>query len=403
LDEVDRDLADWRQKLTAASNNVMELIDSLTYRRLMGQVGIAVDLQGTTRDQVLPALSALNELWHSFALVSDVLDRSNAVRKGINKLFPSQEKMQEIDQLLNGPSVKLPSIKTPLAQRGLLTPAEISQTVTPQRLLEAMVTAFDTAKQVLLAVDEAWLRLEPALGQAETEAKALQEKARDQGEAGLPELAAVEDKINALRTQVQADPLGSQGGFDRDIRPLLARVGGQLTAAVQERQSILHRMQSAAQTLAVLQALHDRCNQAWTRCQESIADPPPAPRKDPQVLANLATRIQAMQAHLADRSWTPAQISKGLETWQVQAAAFQEAEDKASTAYEALLAEREELKGLLKVYRSRAEKRGVSEDAMLAEMGRQAEYHLYTSPRTALAEARQFVNQFRERIVALSG
>jgi len=72
----------------------------------------------------------------------------------------SDHTVKEIQSLLRGPSIQLPTVATPLEQRGLLTKDVQAQGITPESLLTAMTQAFDAAKSAVLAVDAAWNRLD---------------------------------------------------------------------------------------------------------------------------------------------------------------------------------------------------------------------------------------------------
>ncbi|MHB2020574.1 MAG: hypothetical protein ACYCW6_26860, partial [Candidatus Xenobia bacterium] len=282
-----------------------------------------------------------------------------------------------IERLLTGPSVKLPTTHTPLAARGLLTPAEITQSVTPERLLGAMTDAFETARQMVVQVSEAWDQFGTRL------ADALQE---------APELRA---ELQDLQARMDSDPLGCLETFE----PLM----DQVRQAHRAREAVRLDIATCRQVWQELTALHDRAEMASSRCQDVIDQVPSMPRKEAWLLPGLQQRLDNMESHLADGSWTPGQIAKGLEAWHTQSAVFRDAEQKAAETWEALLAEREELRGLLAAYKHRAEKRGIVEDAVLIQVGNEAEQQLHAPCKTPLKQARALVDRYRQRIAELTG
>ena len=119
LEQTDAALAEWQGKLNLASANLLELDDLFTYKRLRGTAGDA--LVGVTRDRVLPALAAMDQLWQSLALLTDTIGRAQALRKSASRLWATERSAREIEEILTGPSVLMPAAPAPLAQRELLS------------------------------------------------------------------------------------------------------------------------------------------------------------------------------------------------------------------------------------------------------------------------------------------
>src|SRR5262249_37719806 len=147
-----------------------------------------------------------------------------ALRASMPRHWPSQRGLAEVEQLLRGPSIKLPPVRTPLAQRGLLSAAQREDAICPEDMLAAMIKAFEVARDAVLAVDAAWARLNPGLEDAERQASELERRARSLGVEAGPELAGARGQIEALRRRVARNPLGTAEGFERSLTPLLANV-----------------------------------------------------------------------------------------------------------------------------------------------------------------------------------
>ncbi len=94
LEQIDAALAEWQAKLNLASSNLLELDDLFTYKRLRGRAGDA--LTGITKAKVLPALAAMDQLWQSLLLLTDTLNRAQAMRKAASRLWPSERSLREI-------------------------------------------------------------------------------------------------------------------------------------------------------------------------------------------------------------------------------------------------------------------------------------------------------------------
>lgn len=143
-------LTSWDEKLRVAEANVHEM-------RLLGAYRLITahprpTFTGRTQTELVPAMAALEELWQNFALLSDNVKLAHSIYDNL-PTFGQDEKLKEIRRLLTGPSIKLPPIQVPLEQRGLLTPAETQQAITPERLLEVLLKAFDVAVKVVARVD----------------------------------------------------------------------------------------------------------------------------------------------------------------------------------------------------------------------------------------------------------
>src|SRR5437899_2109760 len=105
LEEIDKALAEWDAKRSVATDNILELMDMLTYKRLTGTNGLPMpQLSGITEQRVTPALKALDELWVLFGELNKVIDRAKDIRKSLPR-NPKKE-LVEIEDLLTGPSVK---------------------------------------------------------------------------------------------------------------------------------------------------------------------------------------------------------------------------------------------------------------------------------------------------------
>jgi Zn-dependent protease with chaperone function len=210
LDQIDQALDAWRAKLLAAADNLLALDDNITYKRLEGKEGLPIiRLSGVTQKRVPPALEAMHDLFQYMGLLTNVVDRATELRKSVSRFRGAESTIRAIEELLYGPSIALPAAQTPLAQRSLLSASETANKITPERLLAAMMEAFETARDAVFAVETAWTRLETALGKRETELATLQRLAETVGEGTLPELVLARQQTEALHAQIATDPLGA--------------------------------------------------------------------------------------------------------------------------------------------------------------------------------------------------
>jgi chromosome segregation ATPase len=400
LDQIDKALADWQTRLTLASNNLMELDDLYAYKRLCGADTSTPRLTGITATQVTPALTAVRELWQYYQMLSDVVTRATEMRKNVPKLWGSQTTgVRELEQLLIGPSVQLPPVQTPLAQRGLLSTSETAQATTLDELLAAMTQAFQVARDALLAVDAAWRQLLPTLGACDQEAAKLQTQADALGVGTLAELTAARQQIARLRAAVESDPLGANADLDRQITPLLQRVHSLLDDLARQRDATTRDMQRAHELLATLQTLNTQCAQALDECRQKIASPTGlcAPL-DASRLTDLSDWLDTLDATLQQGRWKAARV--GLDRWLQTAGGLADAARAAYAANRAPLDTRAELRGRLSSLRAKAQAytaRGVALDTTLTQLAAAADQLLQQRP-TPIDEAARLVTEYETRL-----
>ena len=397
LEQIDRALAEWHDRLRLATDNLLMLDDSLTYKRLEGKDGLPpTRLTGVTQAQVTPALAAMHDLFQHIGRLGEVVERAGELRKSLPRFLPNSDTLRQIEQLLLGPSIKLPSARTPLAQRSLMSAAETPQTITPARLLEVMTQAFDVARSAISAVDAAWARLEPGLGEWELQAGELQRVAASLGEADAPDLLAARNRLAALRARVESDPLGVSGDFDAEVRPLLERARARLQETAGQRDRMQAELARARALLAQLNALHGECLAALDLCRQQIADASglKAPL-NPEWLAELERWLATLEDAQRQGRWKAARV--GLDRWLQTAGEYIGSERAACIANKAPLELRSELKGRLSALKVKAQARGMAQNPGLSALVVEAETLLRQCP-TPVARIAHLVSEYEKTV-----
>ncbi len=397
LEEIDKLLADWKKKLDLVGQNLIDLHGLPTYQRLAGVSGFSkAQLVGVTQARVTSALEVMNDLFGYFDLLVQTLAQATQLRSSISRFLASQQKLQEIEQILTKPSIQLPVVQTPLAERGLLTAAETSRAIAPQELLVRMTNAYDVAKQVVLAVDEAWSRLEPMLSHAEIEIQKLQKLADSLGVDSLQELSDLHQKITALRDIIDNDPLRGSADFTREIQPQIARVKSSLEQVAKQQQLLKESFASAHQLQSQLIELHRQATDAFAESTLKVVDHSKLqkPLAIEQIEA-LSSWLNRLETKFAEGLVHPVQV--GLENWTTKGKEYFAAVEAAYAANKAPLQTRAELRGRLEALKAKALARGQAEDTTLTELAFQAQQLLYTRP-TPLDRAEQLVSQYEKRL-----
>ena len=399
-EQADRLLEEWHTKLRVATDNLLALDDSLTYKRLEGKDDLPqTRLTGRTQAQVTPALAAMHDLFQHIGRLAEVVERAQELRRGLSRFLPNPETLRQIEHLLNGPSIKLPSARTPLAQRSLMSASETPQTITPARLLDVMMQAFEVARSAIMAVDTAWARLEPALGECETQAIALERLAEGLGEKNAPDVAKMRERLASLRANVESDPLGVNADFDAELRPLLDRARLRLGEADRQRAQMRTELERGRALLAQLCALNQQCGEALSTCRQQIDSPDGLQSPlGADALAELERWLGTLDEALAQGRWKAARI--GLDRWLQTTGEYARAANAALAANKAPLEMRSELKGRLSALRAKARARGMNNDISLDALAGEAETLLRQCP-TPNGRIARLVHDYETRLAQM--
>jgi hypothetical protein len=393
LEELDKALAAWDSKRALASQNVIELMDHPTYKQLTGTGGFTTTkLTGITDTRCTPALKSLNELWGLFVEMGKVIDRAHELRKAVKGLFNSDQRL-EIEQLLTGPSVKV-TVQVGFGQRSLLTPAEVSDGLTLERVMDSMIKAYDEGKAMVVEIDGITTRLHDSLSGSIQQVKSLRATAHDLSEGGLPELDVVDARVTELLNSIFSDPLGVQGGFDKQIEPLLKQARDRITGLKELYDQIQRDLAHAHDTMTALADTHKKAKDAQAERElkvfledaQTLARPP----EDGAITA-LKEWLDRLDASSAQGKWKP--LRMGVANWSAQATERLHASQLAYTANLTPLSKRQELREFLDILKAKAQTFGRSEDLELAAIEKAARALLYTRP-TRLAEADKLVQDY---------
>jgi len=350
-------------------------------------------LDGLTRDRVLPALDAMHELFARRGLLYDMVEKTKALRAGLNPRRP-EAALREIEGLLRGPSIVMPPVATPLARRTLLGTSVTS--LTPDQLLSAMVTSYEQARDAVAAVDQAWQQLDPDCRRAAAETDRLRGLAAGLGEDATAELTAARAQLTAVEARITRDPLGASRSLTGEVFQRLGQVERRLGELRRQREQVGGDLERARALLAEARAAPDRIAAAVERCQREVVSdgPPPAPF-DRGRIDGLAEWLATLERTVQAGRWQAAEV--GLTRW--LAAGRQVLADAAAAerAGREPVELRDELLGRLLARRQQARDRagrsGRALDAALEQKAVRAERVLRQVP-TPLAEAARLVAEY---------
>jgi len=397
IEEIDRALADWTTRLQRIDDNLLALETSPACVLLEGAGETGLD--GVTRDRVVPALAAMRELFAQRSALDDVLGRAGSLRRATNR----GDGLNEIERLLRGPSIPLPATETALADRGLLDSPETTTAISPDQLLGAMVASFETARDAVTAVDDAWTRLTSAVDRASAELGRLGALATALGVTETASLAAIRTQIEAARDRVLRDPLGATQILGGDVAAALARAGQDLSELDASRSRAVDDLGRGHALMDAITAAAARAADAYRRCSLEIADEPDRPRPspvDPGRAEGLRQWLATLDTTMAAGRWSA--VGVGIGRWLEAAQDLLRDEADVERASAAALDRRDELVGRLGARRQQAQAlatRGHNFEPDLTTLGEQAGAALRQVP-TRLSEASRLVADYEARLDA---
>ena len=396
LAEVDATLARFGAAIDVMTANLLDLEADPT-NKLLDPVALA----GTTATQVAAARQTLASLWDHFAAFKEVVARARTLRGDGPRVPPAR--LAELEALLHGPSVALPPIDVPLAQRGLYTPGQTTAATTPDQLLTDMAQAFELAKRVVVTVDGIWRAVLPRLETLGQVLATARRQAAELGEAD-PVLARAGELFDRVAAVATADPLAVPVDELDRMGAALAAARERLQRLADDRDSLGRDLEEADATVGRIVSLIDDGAAALHQARIRIVAPdgllaPLEPTCVSEPERGLRPWLDRLRRMAAAGQWRDA--SRGLERWRQLAAQTEEAAARVVTANQAPVASRDELRGRLDAFAAKAERLGLTEDPEITARREQARAALWTAP-TDLVEAAALVARFGATLAGTS-
>jgi hypothetical protein len=380
LDAADQKLARLHAAAERISANLVELeIDPS--RQLLE----ASPLQGESALRWSSASAALAELWRRQTLLEALLQEAEKIRRS--------RRSDDLQGLLEGPSIELDSSEVPLAERELLGAAQLTDHCSPDQLLASMSTAFDDVKTVITGIGGAWEKLIPQLERARHLLRETSLLAEDLGEAGRGDLRSATETLNRLSAAITTDPLSVHAGEVDELLRTVEALRRDVEAVAALKRGFDERMAQARALLEQLQAIVRDGEAAHQEVLVKLTLPsvPPAPERHDELEAELSD-----VAELGRRgAWREAR--RALESWTTSTGTLLEYARQTRDANRAPIQARNQFRALLEAYQVKAKRLGVLEDPRLSEIFAQAHEVLYRAP-TDLALAARLVRSYQQGV-----
>lgn len=399
-DALTADAAEARLKalealVATSSTNMVELMSQRTYM-MLGSPAFA-RLSGETLAQCKSIIPPFEELFGMVDLMQVQIDKARVILANLPRLGGREAKLIEATTLLC--EIKLPPVAVPLEKRGLLTGTELAQTVTPDRLIEAMAKSFDDANALVFKIKEAWATLNTKVESHENDLKALRQDAAD---LGVPssELAEAETALAGVRESINGDPISADGNFTVKIIPVIAACRSRLDQLKALKHQVSNQLSEGEQALAHLRTTHANSLQAVEERRAKVTveheDQLTMPLDD-KVITQLEAWLERLKVTIRDGKFQAASV--GLTNWTLQVLNRTSSSESAFQANDALLRERRDMRGLIQALKVRAASEGLAEDPVLTAMFAAVSQLLYSRP-TPMTEARRLVKEYQDKVLS---
>jgi hypothetical protein len=386
--EAERRAADVLAERNTIQANLLELDGDYTRQLLDG-----APLTGRTRERWDKASATLASLWETYVAYSAVVDRVDEL--GVSRRPVQSRDLPELTGLLTGTSVRLTRARAPLARRDLADTGW--QELTLEAAVAAMRRAFTEVAEVTSAVETVWAevgRRLDAVAEELTRARPLADGLGDDTGSAFRDAQA---SLDSLRADVNTDPLAHwhDGQADTFAADQLKKQVADLTARIAEldrlRAQTQRKIDELSTATAAARAAREEAIAAWGHAAERITGIPPLPPEITEPPIDSLTKLAA-----AGR-WTrlQAELDRCHSDLAAAAAATEDSQRSVATA----LGRRDELRGLLGAYKSKAGRLGAAEDSDLAARYDQAYELLWTAP-CDLAAAAAAVTTYQQAILA---
>jgi hypothetical protein len=278
----------------------------------------------------------------------------------------------------------------------LIGPGQVKQNVSSDYLLTIATEVFERGKSAIFKLDNALKLLSTRLPRLSVELTSFSSSGDPKFGTEIDDANKMLDGITALSAN---DPILAANMLEHQLEPVLERIRGGLKQTEVLQSDLRNQLTAAKTNLEEFSQLQRKCNSYEQECAVSIADFVPFSRV-PEQLIRLLEWLPTLQANYSKGHF--AAVQKGLVNWRKMAQGFQAVEQKATEAYCSMLEERQELRGRLSVYKTRAARYGVIEDAHLADVALQAEQYLYHPQKTPLPLARSLIEKYASRLKQLT-
>jgi hypothetical protein len=382
--DIDRRVADLRALLDRTSASLVELDADVT-RQLLERSTV---LRGATSESWREAAARHANLWKMQFAIDKVF--TQIVEERGTRKTPTPQVLARLDQLLIGPCVEVPDESEPDRRRLIDSDADASR-CSIEQALDRMSADYDVVTALLTRVAVVWGDCTERLEQLETQVSELFARVRACGIRPTNQLRVIADEVATACTLAREDPLSlSADSLELLVQRLdRARVTVDGTVRAEEARAI--ELADADELVQASVAAAQACRDEFEVLAQRVVVRD-ASRAALDTLANdvEALRTELERARRLDSEGAAATISRRSGSLRIELGRLAESE-------RAWAERREELRGLLRAYRAKANAVGLAEDLEVDAAYLEAQDQLYSSP-CDLDAAERLLTEFRHTI-----
>lgn len=389
--EIDHRLRHYRDVERQWADSLYDLDEHPTYRLLA-----AGEMSGKTGRDTNEMMRAAPQLWGWLGLLRTHLDKVESLTED-RGIFGAKTN-SEAGLLLTQPSIRLPRAAIPS-----IVPPEVMQSFVPapgdsdtlMTSIDVLISLFrrvyEPVRDAVARVDAVWRDLMPRIDAANSSIARAEAVSQRLGMT-VPEVKLARQRLDAVKSSVSDDPLSLSANVGPDLDELVsqaARAAGNLERAHGDLDSDLAATDVQIAQLRVLRA---RAAAAFSEAEAKVIPmgalirvPSPSVIDGPGGLAHRAAQILGAESGWQERR-------SDIDRWNHAASRLREQLERALDVNTAPIADREELRGLLRAYRVKASMQ-VDLPERIVQLGEDAHAELYTRP-TDMARARRLLDEF---------
>jgi hypothetical protein len=394
--QIDEALGLWKVRVSSAAQNLLDLLSHPVYKRISEP---DANLTGETARQSVLAVKTCGSLMQRCDLLQNAISRAEELRQDMPSVFGADEREREIVAVLQGRSIRLPTVQVPLGQRGLSTDTESAGAISPADLLTSMESSFEDVKQIVLQLNAAWEALGISIGQAAQKLTDLEGQRQYLSTGDRVELAEVARQLQTLQQLATEDPLGSASQLLTSINETLTRVGTKIEEARKKTEQVRVGLTSARALLSTLKSEHEVARSTHREALEKAGCRLDFSENDKKLEGLIAwfDRLSAASGDGMLGGSAPAAMLVGLSNWSSAAHQILAADQAAAAEATQLLSTRLELRGRLEALKAKARAYSLAEHDELVALADQAAALLYRRP-TPIDEAAALVAAYEVRL-----
>jgi chromosome segregation ATPase len=252
-------------------------------------------------------------LWLLYLSLDRTLSEAAELRRSRNP-FGAEDRLNRADAMLTGEAISIPTAQATLGRMTL--GGKQDRRYTLAETLDAMTTAFESARDTVLAAERGWAQAQGFARFRERIASVAAE-ARGLGYAAPAALAQAAEEVDKAELAVVEDPVGADVANGR-IEALLAEADAGLAAARADMKAAREFLSQAEARLDALKTLRETAAKSRAERLEKVADPLP----DAELPADAAPELRQWLETLAKtmRDGRPRATVRGAESWRAKAA-----------------------------------------------------------------------------------